>query len=167
LKPCLVQESDVSAKVRQSCSSDHFSLLSKQLQPDYMSSHHIFILTSSIMNKLRSFLYRFLFIFSILTILNPIIAYSANPFSSAYQTKIFHLLNQLHSDPNNGKISVEIKSTRSADKHHFLRLVFKDIFNQVSVFQHNMYNTIYLQKINQPVKNARNERLLASFPTVL
>ena len=57
------------------------------------------------MNKLRSFLYRFLFIFSILTILNLSIAYSANPFSSAYQTKIFRLLNQLHSDPHNGKVS--------------------------------------------------------------
>ncbi len=40
MKPCLVQESDVSAKVRQSCSSDPFSLQSKQLQPDYVSSHN-------------------------------------------------------------------------------------------------------------------------------
>jgi tetratricopeptide (TPR) repeat protein len=57
------------------------------------------------MNKLRSFLYRFLFIFSVLTILNLSIAYSAHPFSTRYQTKILHLLNQLHSDPHNGKIS--------------------------------------------------------------
>ena len=41
LKPCLVQESDVSAKVRQSCSSDPFSLQSKQLQSDYVSSHDL------------------------------------------------------------------------------------------------------------------------------
>ena len=36
LKPCLVQESAISAKVRQSCSYDPFSLQSKQLQPDYL-----------------------------------------------------------------------------------------------------------------------------------
>ena len=57
------------------------------------------------MNKRCLFLYQFLFISSILTILNLTIAYSANPFSSVYQTKIFHLLNQLHSNPHNGKIS--------------------------------------------------------------
>jgi hypothetical protein len=39
LKPCLMQESDISAKVRQSCLSDPFSLQSKQLQPDYVSSY--------------------------------------------------------------------------------------------------------------------------------
>ncbi len=39
LKPCLVQESNISAKVRQSCSSVLFSLQSKQLQPDYVSSY--------------------------------------------------------------------------------------------------------------------------------
>ena len=41
LKPCLVQESH-SAKVRQSCSYDPFSLQSKQLQPDYVGSYLIF-----------------------------------------------------------------------------------------------------------------------------
>jgi hypothetical protein len=34
-----MQESDISAKVRQSCFSDPFSLQSKQLQPDYVSSY--------------------------------------------------------------------------------------------------------------------------------
>jgi len=34
-----VQEPVVSAKVRQACASDPFSLQSKQLQPDYVSSH--------------------------------------------------------------------------------------------------------------------------------
>jgi len=34
-----MQESDTSAKVRQSCFSDPFSLQSKQLQPDYVSSY--------------------------------------------------------------------------------------------------------------------------------
>ena len=37
-----MQESNISAKVRQSCFSDPFSLQSKQLQPDYVSSYHIF-----------------------------------------------------------------------------------------------------------------------------
>ena len=39
LKPCLMQESDISAKVRQSRFSDPFSLQSKRLQPDYVSSY--------------------------------------------------------------------------------------------------------------------------------
>jgi hypothetical protein len=34
-----MQESDISAKVRQSRFSDPFSLQSKQLQPDYVSSY--------------------------------------------------------------------------------------------------------------------------------
>jgi hypothetical protein len=34
-----MQESDISAKVRQSCFSEPFSLQSKQLQPDYVSSY--------------------------------------------------------------------------------------------------------------------------------
>ena len=34
-----MQKSDISAKVRQSCSSAPFSLHSKQLQPGYVSSH--------------------------------------------------------------------------------------------------------------------------------
>ncbi len=38
-----MQESDISAKVWQSCFSDPFSLQSKQLQPDYMGSYEIFI----------------------------------------------------------------------------------------------------------------------------
>ena len=38
-----MQKSDISAKVRQSCSSDPFSLQSKQLQPDYVSSYLGFI----------------------------------------------------------------------------------------------------------------------------
>jgi hypothetical protein len=38
----LMQESDISAKVRQSCFSDPFSLQSKQLQPDYVSSYNFF-----------------------------------------------------------------------------------------------------------------------------
>lgn len=63
------------------------------------------IFTHSMMNKLYSFTYRFLFIFSILTILTLTTTDSANPFSTHYQTKIFHLLNQLHNDPHNGKIS--------------------------------------------------------------
>ena len=37
-----MQESDISAKLRQSCSSDPFSLQSKQLQPYYVSSYHLF-----------------------------------------------------------------------------------------------------------------------------
>ncbi len=37
-----MQESDISAKVRQSCFSDPFSLQSKQLQPDYVSSYNRF-----------------------------------------------------------------------------------------------------------------------------
>ena len=36
-----MQESDISAKVRQSCFSDPFSLQSKQLRPDYVSSYMI------------------------------------------------------------------------------------------------------------------------------
>jgi hypothetical protein len=36
-----VQESDISDKVRQSCSSDPFSLQPKQLQPDYLSSYNL------------------------------------------------------------------------------------------------------------------------------
>jgi len=39
LKPCLIREPDIFAKVRQSCFSDPFSLQSKQLQPDYVSSY--------------------------------------------------------------------------------------------------------------------------------
>jgi len=35
LKPYLVQESHISAKIQQSCFSDPFSLQSKQLQSDY------------------------------------------------------------------------------------------------------------------------------------
>jgi len=40
-----------------------------------------------------------------LTLLNLTTASFAHPFSSSYQTKILHLLNQLLSDPHNGKIS--------------------------------------------------------------
>ena len=40
LMRCLMQESDISAKVRQSCFSDPFSLQSKQLQPNYVSSYY-------------------------------------------------------------------------------------------------------------------------------
>jgi hypothetical protein len=36
-----MQKSDIAAKVRQSCFSDPFSLQSKQLQPDYVSSYRI------------------------------------------------------------------------------------------------------------------------------
>lgn len=42
MKPCLVQESDIFAKVRQTCTSDPFSLQPKQLQPDYVNSYLIF-----------------------------------------------------------------------------------------------------------------------------
>jgi len=50
LKPCLVQEPDISAKVRQSCSSDPFSLQSKPLQPDYVSSYCYFKIVLTILN---------------------------------------------------------------------------------------------------------------------
>jgi len=39
LKPCLAQGPDISAKVRQLCSSVPFSLQPKLLQPDYVSSY--------------------------------------------------------------------------------------------------------------------------------
>jgi tetratricopeptide (TPR) repeat protein len=57
------------------------------------------------MNKRCSLLNRFLFVFSILTILNLTTAYFANAFSSPYQTKISYLINQLYSNPHNGKIA--------------------------------------------------------------
>ena len=39
LKPCLAQESDISAIVRQLCSFVPFSLQPKLFQPDYVSSY--------------------------------------------------------------------------------------------------------------------------------
>jgi len=36
-----VQQPDISAKIQQSCFSGPFSLQSKQLQPDYVSSYDI------------------------------------------------------------------------------------------------------------------------------
>jgi hypothetical protein len=39
LMPCLVQKSALSTKMRQSYFLDPFSLQSKQLQPDYVSSY--------------------------------------------------------------------------------------------------------------------------------
>ena len=41
LKTYLVRQSGISAKIQQSCSSDPFSLQSKQLQPDYPNRKNI------------------------------------------------------------------------------------------------------------------------------
>ena len=46
-----MQESDISAKVRQSCFSDPFSLQSKQLQPGYVSSYQLLRFDHAIVGK--------------------------------------------------------------------------------------------------------------------